>query len=223
MSFDTKNKILAIGDCNTLGGGNLVGQSYPERVGLRLNAAVSNCGYTMSTSREGYFLLRDHLTTDCTIVMIQFGLADSALTLRHAPYVLNYPDNIFRKPCRKMLKKFKKLSRKYGINKRFGESNVVPIEEYSINIRRMIEMCAGRTVLLSETIPHHDTSRNERIERYNRELAAIAEQYGNCHLVKTYDAYSNNMNRFYLDDGHANADGYDYTAERILHLLKSIA
>jgi lysophospholipase L1-like esterase len=223
MSFDTKNKILAIGDCNTLGVGNLAGHSYPERVGQRLKIPITNCGYTMSTTREGWFLLRDHLTADCTIVIIQFGLADSYLTLRHAPYVLNYPDNFLRKPFRNILKKLKKLSRKYGINKRFGESNVVPLEEYSINIRKMIQMCAGRTVLLPETIPHHDTSRNDQIERYNRELAAIAAQYDNCHLVKTYDGFSDNMHRFYLEETHANADGYDYTAEKILQVLKNIA
>ncbi len=137
MSFDTKNKILAIGDCNTLGVGKLTGHSYPERVGQILKVPVTNSGYTMSTTREGCFLLSDHLTTDCTIVIIQFGLADSYLTLRHAPYVLNYPDNILRKPFRNILKKLKKLSRKYGINKRFGESNVVPLEEYSLNIHRL--------------------------------------------------------------------------------------
>jgi lysophospholipase L1-like esterase len=222
MLIDAKNKILAIGDCNTLGGEKLGGHGYPERVGHRLKIAVTNCGYTMSTTREGCFLLRDHLTTDCTIVIIQFGLVDSSLTLRHAPYILNYPDNIFRKPCRKVLKKIKKLSRKYGINKRFGESNVVPLEEYSNNIHKMIELCAGRTILLPETIPHHDTSRNDRIERYNRELAAIAAQYDNCHLVEIYGAFSDNMHRFYLDNCHANADGYDYTAEKILQVLGSI-
>lgn len=223
MSIDTKIRLLAVGDCNTLGAGKLAGQSYPERVGQLLNAAVTNCGYTMSTSREGCLLLRDHLTSDCTCVIIQFGLVDSYLTLRCAPYVLNYPDNIFRKPCRNILKKIKKISRKYGINDRLGESNVVPLEEYNRNICRMIEMCADRTILLPETIPHHDISRNDKIERYNGELAAIAAQYRNCHLVKIYDGFSDNMHRFYLDETHANADGYDYTAERILQVLKNTA
>lgn len=58
MSIDKKNKILAVGDCNTSGVGKLIGHSYPERVEQRLNVAVTNCGHTMATSREGYYLLR---------------------------------------------------------------------------------------------------------------------------------------------------------------------
>jgi lysophospholipase L1-like esterase len=223
MFSDTKSRILAVGDCNTLGAGKLAGHSYPERLGQLLQAAVTNCGYTMSTSREGCLLLRDHLTSDCTCVIIQFGLVDSYLTLGCAPYVLNYPDNILRKPCRNILKKIKKLSRKYGLNARLGESNVVPLEEYGSNIRRMIEMCASRTVLLPETIPHHDSSRNGEIERYNEELAVIARQFDTCHLVKLYDGFADNMHRFYLDETHANADGYDYAAERILQVLQEVA
>jgi lysophospholipase L1-like esterase len=223
MSIDKKNKILAVGDCNTSGVGKLIGHSYPERVEQRLKIAVTNCGHTMATSREGYYLLRDNLTTDCSIVIIQFGLGDASLTLRYAPYVLNYPDNIFRKPCRKMLKKIKKLARKYGINRRFGESNIVPLEEYRTNMHRMIEMCAGRMILFPETIPHRDTSRNQRIEQYNREVAAIATDYAHCHLVKIYRGFSDNMHRFYLDDSHANAEGHEYTAERIVKVLAEVS
>jgi lysophospholipase L1-like esterase len=223
MAIDRKKKILAVGDCNTSGIGELNGQSYPERLEKRLQIAVTNCGHTMATSREGYYLLRDNLTIDCSIVIIQFGLGDASLTLRHAPYVLNYPDNIFRKPCRKILKKIKKLTRKYGINQRFGESNIVPLEEYSCNMRRMIEMCAGRIILLPETIPHRDTLRNAHITRYNREVAALAAQYPSCYLVKIYNGFSDHMDHFYLDSTHSNAKGHDFIAESIVQVLEQVS
>jgi hypothetical protein len=211
--------ILAVGDCNTLGAAGFVGNSYPERVGRQLQLPVRNCGYTMSTSREGYYLLHDHLTAECSSVIIQFGLRDSSLTFRYAPYVMYYPDNFLRKPCRHILKKIKKMSRKYGLNKRLGETHVVPLDEYRSNISRMVAFCGNRMVLLPETIPHHDSWRNEQILVYNSALAEIAAQHPTCHLVQTYSAFANNLDGFYADATHANGAGHDFIASKIIETV----
>jgi len=90
-------KLLAIGDCNTLGAGELEAFSYPERLANLCNAQVINCGLTMSTSREGVAILKDNISDDIDCILIQFGLVDAYNTFRYAPYVPYYPDNIIRK------------------------------------------------------------------------------------------------------------------------------
>ncbi len=79
------NNLLAVGDCITLGVGECLGNSYPERAGKRLGCPVTNRGYTLSTSREGIHLLHDNLQTGHDSVILQFGVADSHLSFRYAP------------------------------------------------------------------------------------------------------------------------------------------
>ena len=219
IKADQAGGILAVGDCNTLGVGPCRGDSYPEKVARPLGMAVTNRGYTMSTSREGRYLLGDALADEHRLVIIQFGLADAYRTLGCAPYVLYYPDNFFRKQARSILKKIKKISRKSGLNRLLGERPVVPMAEYQANISWMVDRCAGRRVILPETIPHQDSSRNDLIQQYNRALAAIASRYPECHLVETYADFFANRHAFYADATHANSLGYELIATKIVAIL----
>lgn len=211
--------LIAVGDCNTLGTGELVRKSYPERVGCHLNASVTNCGFSMATSREGWRILRDHLCPEHSLVLIQFGLADAYLTCRFLPYILYYPDNPLRRTCRHLVKQLKKFTRRRGLNRILGDEHVVPLTEYSRNIERMVQACGSRKVLLLETIPHHDTWRNPHIERYNTELAGIAAGHSHCRLVQTYSTFAANLDRWYGDATHANALGHQIIADKIIELL----
>lgn len=214
--------ILAIGDCNTRGLDQYRGKSYPERVAEQFGCTVKNSGFTMSTTREGIHLIRDNLTLEYDVVCIQFGLVDSYMTFRHAPYILYYPDNFLRKTFRNILKKYKKTCRQIGLNRRLGEINVVPEEEFERNIREMIASCGDSIVILPETIPHHDSRRNPWIQRYNAILHKVAHDYQSCHVVKAYDEFAMNLNNYYADTTHMNSAGYAVMTDRITRKLFEI-
>ncbi len=173
----------------------------------------------MSTTREGIHLLKDNLRKEHDLVIIQFGLVDSYSTFKYAPYVNYYPDNVFRKQLRSIVKKYKKSCRKLGLNRKYGEVPVVPAEEYEQNIRCMVRICKGKNVILPETIPNLQEKRNRAIGEYNAILKTIASVEENCTLLPLYDAFSRNMADYYQDGTHANAEGYDYIARRIVDLL----
>lgn len=213
-------KIVAIGDCNTLGVGPLERCSYPEVLEQRLGVEVVNCGYTMATSREGIHLLRDNID-DADCVTIQFGLVDSYTSFRYSPYVLYYPERLWRKPMRHIIKKYRKICRKKGLLQRFGEKNIVGPVEYEKNVRLMIALAQQRRVILLETIPHHEQQRNDGIVYYNTILERISRDYSNCSKVNVYEVFSNNLHHYYLDQTHSNRLGYECIAERILDTLNS--
>ena len=211
-------KIVAVGDCNTLGAKHLEYNSYPEIVADRLGAQIINLGHTMATSREGVHLLSNQLAgAEC--VVIQFGLVDSYKTFKYAPYVLYYPDNIIRKQLRSFTKKYKKICKKIGLNRRIGETNVVQLDEYECNMRKMIEMALPRMILLLDTIPNLQLHRNQEIQRYNKCLDRICQDYQQCIKVDLYDVFLNNLDTFYMDATHANETGYAYIAGRLQQTL----
>lgn len=206
--------ILAVGDCNTLGIGNNLGNSYPERLGKRFGCNVTNCGYTMSTTREGVALLRDHLHHDHQLVLIQFGLVDAYVTCSFWPYVPYYPDWPGRKIYRNIVKKLNKISTRMKLRALLGTDNVVPIQEYQANIESMIRLCGKRDVVVIETVPHHEQWRNEHIQRYNAALEELAERY-ECLFIKTYSLFNAKLDDLYQDSTHANAAGYECITEQI--------
>lgn len=212
--------LLAIGDCITLGIKGCLGNSYPEQLGARLNCQVTNSGYTMSTSREGVHLLEDNLGEKHDCVILQFGVADSHLTFRFAPYVLYYPDRPSRKFARNVVKKYKKLAKKYGLNKYLGAVRVVSEREYRLNYLRMIEYSDDRLVILPETIPHWESFRNPGIKRYNSILEELSCQRDNCVYVKVFDDFIDNMESLYLDKGHPNEKGYELITTSIVNALE---
>ena len=212
--------MLALGDCNTLGVGKLHQNGYPRRAAARLGMHLRNCAWTMATTREGINLLQDHMSPEVEIVLIQFGLVDSYLTFRFAPYVLYYPDNPLRKQYRSLVKSYKKFCRRRGLHRLFGSCEVVEPEEYERNLETMIATAGSARVLLLETIPHHQQRRNHNIRRYNEILATIARRHRRVDRIALYDRFTSDMERLYLDETHCNAAGHELIARCVVEALQ---
>jgi lysophospholipase L1-like esterase len=212
-------EILALGDCNTLGVQENRYNTYAEKVAALLGKSVKNCGYTMSTSREMQYFFQDFYTKKTEIILCQYGLVDSWKTFKYAPYVLYYPDNGIRKILRKIVKKYKKTAKQIGLNSLLGVENVVPLEEYTQNIRNMIESAQKSDVFLIDTVPNMDTSRNDEIQRYNSVLQTLAQEYEHVIYVAIYDCFLNRA-EYYLDATHLNAKGYELISKKILDLYR---
>ena len=214
------DNLLAVGDCITRGVEHCAGRSYPELVGESLGCKVTNKGFTMSTSREGIHLLEDSLSPEHDCVILQFGVVDSHLTFKYAPYILYYPDGPSRKLIRNIVKKYKKLTKRYGLNRRFGERRVVPEDEYRANYLRMIDCCGERLVILPETVPQQETHRNPGIRLYNEIVEEVCSNKENCLFVRVFDDLVHNMVPLYLDKGHPNEAGYEVIRTKILAALE---
>ena len=215
MRSTLMSKILALGDCNTLGTQYLIGNAYPERFAKALNKNVDNCGFTMSTTNEMLHFFQDFKDKKTEIILIQYGLVDSWKTFKYAPYVLYYPDNKRRKIFRKIVKKYKKIAKRIGLNKLLGVSNVVDLEVYRNNMESVIQKSKDCTIFLISTIPNLDTSRNSEIVRYNEVLSQLSEQYTYVYYVEVYNDFLNHP-EYYLDNTHMNEAGYEIITQKIL-------
>ena len=209
-----RSELLFLGDCNTCGTEQLKGQTYPTLVGEMLDRRIQNCGQTMATTREALQYFEHFGHENLSAVFIQYGLVDSWLTLSAAPYVLYYPDNARRRFLRRWVKKWKKYGRKIGIGRLFGMSKQVPLEEYQSNITRIIDS-VNCPVLLIETAPNHDDSRNSAIQAYNAALAELAEQYTHASLIHCYEEFAEHMQDYYQDATHFSPAGHARLAEII--------
>lgn len=89
----------------------------------------------MSTTREMLKYNETHPARMYDIALVQYGLVDSWLTFRGAPYVLYYPDYPRRKLARKLVKKLKRWARQWRLQDRIGSVEQVPLEEYIANLR----------------------------------------------------------------------------------------
>ena len=207
-------KILALGDCNTLGIKHLKGDAYPERFAKALDATFVNCGFTMSTTNEMLHLFQDFKVEDTEIILLQYGLVDSWKTFKYAPYVLYYPDSKVRKIFRKIVKKYKKIAKNIGLNRLLGVSNVVNLEAYRNNIESVIKQSEDCMIFLISTIPNLDTSRNSEIIKYNEILAQLAQKYEHVHYVEVYNDFLNHS-EYYLDRTHMNETGYNMITQAI--------
>lgn len=194
--------------------------SYPERIGNSLDLQVINCGYTMTTTREGLRLFNKYYDNDVDIVTIQFGLVDSWKTIKYSPYVLYYPNTFIRKISRKILKKLKKIAKSIKLNNLVGLENVVSIIEYENNIKNIIERInKSSKILLIETIPNKDLFRNDEIIKYNFSLKKLSEKYDNCLYVDIYEDFIDNFDTWYYDNTYINSLGYDFISSKIIKLL----
>lgn len=215
-------KILFLGDCNTSGVGVEKGSSYPDQVCVSTGYDGLNTGMAMLTTREGKRIFQDRYCHDFNIVTIQFGLVDSWLTVSKAPYVLYYPDSKLRKIGRKFAKKYKKIAKKLSLGRLLGEACVVELDEYIGNIREIIEATCG-VVLLIETAPNKELSRNGRIEEYNAALKALSEQYSNVYLVETYSDFKDVLDDYIQEDGtHLNKAGHALVSRKVMHVLSAV-
>lgn len=209
-------KLLALGDCNTLGVAHFVRQTYVERVAAAIGLTPVNCGCTMATTREALRYFADEFDAETAVVTIQYGLVDSWRTFRYAPYVLYYPDNPLREVARKLVKKYKSIARRSGWNARFGEVPVVPAPEYRANLERIIAAARPARVYLIETPPHTYPERNPFIQQYNQLLAAIAGAHPHVRCVPIYEALAPRLSEYCFDVTHLNEAGHDLIATRLL-------
>jgi len=208
-------KILALGDCNTLGVQHLEGDSYPERFAKAVGKSVDNFGFTMSTTNEMLHFFDDFKKDDTEIILIQYGLVDSWKTFRYAPYVLYYPDNTMRKIFRKVIKKYKKSAKRIGLNRLLGVSNVVDIEAYQSHMESVIERSQECMIFLISTIPHLDNTRNSEIMRYNEVLSQLSLKYSHVFYVEVYSDFLDHP-EYYLDNTHMNDTGYEVIFQKLL-------
>ena len=221
QNTETKKKILFLGDCNTLGTPEIEGMAYPEQLKKYLNIEVINCGHTMATTREGVEYFKEKFNTDIDLICIQYGLVDSWLTFKHAPYVLYYPDSKWRKIGRKITKKFKKLCKKFGLNKSIGTKNVVPFEEYLKNILWMKERIHNIPIILIDTVPNKDTTRNIEIKRYNQGLRDLSSQHTGIFKLDIYNDFAKDQKEHYIDPTHISPAGHKFVANKLFTLLKT--
>lgn len=215
------SKVLALGDCNTLGVDYLEGNAYPDLFAKKINKTVDNCGFTMSTTNEMLHFFQDFKDDKTEIILIQYGLVDSWKTFKYAPYVLYYPDNAIRKIFRKIIKKYKKVVKNIGLNRLLGVSNVVNIEEYERNIESVIQQAQNCIILLIDTIPNLDTSRNSEIMRYNQVLSRLSKQHTHVHYIEVYNDFINHP-EYYLDNTHMNGLGYKIITQKILSVYHQV-
>lgn len=222
MTDATPIRLVAYGDCNTLGFRDCEKKSYPEIIGEMLHADVTNLGHTMSTTRELIEYARNYPPANYDIALVQYGLVDSWLTFRHSPYVLYYPTNPWRKFLRKLVKKIKKYARTLRVHDVLGWQNVVPIDEYIRNIDAVIRSAPNTRFVLVSTAPNHDLPRNPRIEEYNKALQELDQRHPNAVYVDTYTPVHARMNELFFEDGtHLNSAGLKIIAEQIARELST--
>lgn len=215
------NRAVAYGDCNTEG---LKGEHFPlwpNIVCESMAIELTNCGHTMSTTRELLQYNHSFPASHYAFAFIQYGLVDSWLTFRGAPYVLYYPDYPLRKLARKLVKKLKKLARVWQLQKKLGAVEQVPPSEYRDNICDVIASAEHTRFVLVATPPNLDETRNARIKRYNQVLAQIAEAHEHVLFVDTYDDLWAHRDFAFMGDGtHLTVVGHERVAEKVRKAIK---
>lgn len=216
------NRAIAYGDCNTEG---LKGERFPlwpELVCESMAWELTNCGHTMSTTRELLEYNRAFPASQYAVAFVQYGLVDSWLTFRGAPYVLYYPDFPLRKLARKLVKKLKKLARVWQLQKRLGAVEQVPLSEYTDNLRKVIASAPQTRFVLVATAPNLDEPRNPRIKNYNQALAEIAEAHDHVMYVDVYEDLWANRDITIMEDGtHLTEAGHERIAAKIIGALNA--
>lgn len=220
MGRHIMNSCIAYGDCNTEGVKDYHEPVWPEMVAEHLGLSLTNCGHTMSTTRELLRYAEAFPPRGYQLAFIQYGLVDSWLTFRGAPYVLYYPDNPRRKLARKLVKKLKKWARRLNLQDRWGAVEQVPLEEYIGNIEQVVRSAPETLFVLVATPPNLDEPRNPRIERYNGGLHELAEQQSNAVLADAYEQLWQQKLKTLMDDGtHLSLEGHRLVADAVISAL----
>lgn len=211
---------IAYGDCNTCGLENSSVALWAELVSQQLSLSLTNCGHTMSTTREMLQYNKTHPARMYDIALVQYGLVDSWLTFRGAPYVLYYPDYPRRKLARKLVKKLKRWARQWRLQDRIGSVEQVPLEEYIANLRFLIGSAPQTRFVLVATVPNLDEPRNPRIRRYNAALKTLADQLPNTVFTDAFDDIWTIKDQALMNDGtHLTASGHRVVANKVLQAL----
>lgn len=216
------NGCIAYGDCNTEGVKGYHERVWPEMVAEHLSLALTNCGHTMSTTREMLHYAEAFPPRNYQLAFIQYGLVDSWLTFRGAPYVLYYPDSPRRRLARKLVKKLKKWARRFHLQERWGGVEQVPLEEYLGNIEQVLRSAPDTVFVLVATPPNLDEPRNPRIERYNQGLQQLAGQEPNAVLADAYQPLWQQKMNTLMDDGtHLTVEGHRLVADVVISALQA--
>lgn len=214
------NGCIAYGDCNTEGVKGYHEPVWAEMVAEHLGLALTNCGHTMSTTRELLYYAEAFPPRDSQVAFIQYGLVDSWLTFRGAPYVLYYPDSPRRKLARKLVKKIKKWARRFHLQEHWGTVEQVPLEEYLGNIERVVRSAPDTLFVLVATPPNLDEPRNPRIERYNEGLRQVASRESNAVLADAYGELWRQKAKTLMGDGtHLTLEGHRLVADAVISAL----
>ncbi|MEB6564831.1 SGNH/GDSL hydrolase family protein [Acinetobacter towneri] len=221
MKNKSRVRYVALGGCNTKGAINNIGNSYPERIAASKGWEVTNYGYTMSSTREGLQFMKLESVQNADILSIQYGGVDSWLTFKGSPFVLYYPNSGWRKYARKIVKKLKKYARKIHWHKLVGEINVVPIEEYISNIQAMIAQSNAKYVLLIDTYPNLDKTREPRILKYNQALKDLADGKRVIY-IENYLELDKDISENFDDSTHLSNQGQQILTELILTKLNEL-
>ncbi|HFG6798837.1 TPA: SGNH/GDSL hydrolase family protein [Acinetobacter baumannii] len=218
----TQLRYAALGGCNTIGEVNNIGSAYPERIAHAKGWALSNYGYTMCSTREGlqFFHHKEDIKT-ADIISIQYGGVDSWLTFKGSPFVLYYPDSPWRKFLRKLVKKLKKYARKFHWHRLVGTENVVPLDEYIANIQYIIEHSQAKYILLIDTYPNLDKSREPRIRQYNQALQSLSDGERVLY-VPNYERLSSDEVGNYDDQTHLSSKGQQVVADAVIEVMNRI-
>jgi lysophospholipase L1-like esterase len=207
--------LISLGDCNTEGYAQNKAVAYPFLLARKLGVPVVNCGLPMATVREGWEHAQRQLSADTAYLTIQFGLVDSWLTFRGAPYVLYYPDNPRRRLLRKVVKKYKKLGRKLGFHKWLGEAHVVSTEEYQARLAAIIQLARQRSpdirIALVATASTMVPERNPGIEKFNEVMRQTAAEQ-QCRYVDGYTPFVG-APELVIDLVHLSQAGHEILAE----------
>ncbi|SFH58604.1 Lysophospholipase L1 [Planctomicrobium piriforme] len=218
--------IRAVGDCNTKAGAGLPrSEAFPAKLldflqGLGLHCELDNLGATMNTSREGVARLAD-CATPADLLLLNFGLVDSWVTSIPWLYISYYPENILKKPARKLLKNFKRRLRSPRLRELVGVGPVVPVEEYRRNLQQMIATERSRNpsvqvVLWGSVMTRHSPERDVRLQSYNQVLQEIAAEascvyFDAAPVVRRWPA-----ERIYVDDVHLSGEAAALLARELL-------
>lgn len=212
-------RYVALGGCNTAGEVHNIGNAYPERIAQAQGWALENYGYTMSSTREGIQFFNLKNVAEADVISIQFGGVDSWLTFKGSPFVLYYPDSPWRKFLRKIVKKIKKYARKIHWHNVVGETNVVPYKEYIDNIRYMIDHSKAQYILLVETYPNKDKSREPRILKYNQALKDLSDGKRVLY-VPNYEILNQDLVNNYDDSTHLSSQGQQVVTDAALAAIR---
>lgn len=215
-------RAVVYGDCNAEGLQDKTFPVWAEIVCQMLSLELTNCGHTMSTTRELLHFAEAFPPQNYQLAFIQYGLVDSWLTFRGAPYVLYYPDNPRRKLARKLVKKLKKWARRFHLQDRWGAVEQVPLEEYLGNIEQVIRSAPDTRFVLVATPPNLDEPRNSHIERYNEGLHRLAQEQNNAVTADAYQEMWRQKNQSLMSDGtHLTFGGHSIMASAVIDALAS--